>query len=319
MKKVLVIIAAVLVSAGCGSAQPVAAPTPSPAAPSTAVPSTPAASPSTPPAGLPGSLYYEQDDHLVRLTDRGPVTVLPSGGINANVSPDGHAIAYVDHDANVVVVDRDGQHPRTVLRGGVDAGFEPVWSPDSTRVLTVRGSDSAPGVIDVATGTFTPLAHKPDGIHYLWSADGRHLGYATGTCRLGVADIDGSNARLVPLIGEVTAANPNQERSCDPYSLSPDGSKMAVDMHTGDMPDGDIGRNVFANIVIDTRTGATVRLPVSGTVSAVLFQPDGGMLVRTTGSGSNHLALVSATGAVVVQVTEPAAAKEMSLIGYAPA
>ncbi len=121
------------------------------------------------------------------------------------------------------------------------------------------------------------------------------------------------------MIGDFTAANPDRERSCDPFSLSPDGSKMAVDLHTGDTPDGDIGRNVFANTVVDTGTGAIVRLPVSGTVSAVLFQPDGGMLVRTTDGGRNRLTLVSSTGSVTAQVTEPAAAKGLWLIGYAPA
>jgi TolB protein len=272
-------------------------------------------------AGLSGWLYYwGQPDRLVRLTSSGVVRVLDTGGHNANVSPDGRSVAFIDDAGDVLVADRDGGRARTVLRGSVGAGFEPVWSPDSTRLLAVRaetGGAPVPGVVDVRTGGFTPLAHNPAGIHYLWSADGRHLGYATGTCQIGVADADGGNARLVPVLGDPnSSANPDRKRSCDPFSISADGSRIAVDLHTGDMPDGDIGRDMFANAVIDTRTGATVRLPVPGAVSAVLFQPNGGMLVRSSSAGHNLLTLLSPDGMVITQVTEPTTANNLNLLAY---
>ena len=74
-------------------------------------------------------------------------------------------------------------------------------------------------------------------------------------------------------------------------------------------------RDLVANAVVDTRTGATVRLPVTGTVSAVLFQPDGSMLVRS----STGLVLVSAGGTVLARAPEPAGGSAMSLLAYVPA
>ena len=300
------------------------------AAPSIAGSPSAAASPSPSPtpvagsvAGLPGWLYYEADQgRLVRLTQSAPVTVLQSAAWSANVSPDGRWVAYLADNGDVTVVDRDGGNPRVVMKGSAGVGYEPAWSPDSTQLLVARVGIAAmvPGVVTVATGSFTALAHNPNGIHYLWSADGRHVGYATGTCQLGEADADGGNARLVPVFGsQDKAKNPNFRRSCDPFSLAPDGSTMAVDMRTGDEPDGDIGRNLRANAVVDMATGALMPLPVPGTVSAVLFQPDGGMLVRSGPSGHGTLTLLKPDGSVATQVPEPPSAADFALLGYAPA
>ena len=195
------------------------------------------------------------------------------------------------------------------------AGFEPVWSPDSRWLLTAQGRPGATTVVvvDVATGSVTPLPHQVPGVHFLWSADGRHIGYATGDGHLGVADADGGNARVVPLIGDQNpAVNPRYRRSFDPYSLSPDGKRMAVILHTNsDQTDGDIGRDFGANAVIDTTTGGDVPLPVSGDVVAVLFQPDGGMVIRT-----GRLTFVNAAGTVTGQVDLPAAASGWRLFDY---
>jgi TolB protein len=291
---------------------------------------TPAAS-STPAATgtrtITGALYYvdhyPDPEQVLRTTPTGVTGVLHSHGRSANVSPDGQHIAYIS-DADLVVTDRNGGNPRTITHRVADPGYEPAWSPDGTRLLVTRqdptGPGGAPGVVDVATGKFTPLAHNPQGIHYLWSADGRHIGYATGICQLGLADADGGNAHLVPVVGsQDLKINPDRRRSCDPYSISPDGTKMAVDLHTGDTPDGDVGRGMLANAVIDTRTGDSVRLPVTGAVIAVLFQPDGGMLVRTRTNGSTDLVLLSAGGAVLARATETPATKDIELLAYAPA
>jgi TolB protein len=234
----------------------------------------------------------------------------------ANLSPDGASIAFVDRDT-VVVTDRDGQHRRAVLRGAAGEGFEPVWSPDSQRLLAVKGTAGGPvtyGAVTVASGSFTPLAHQPqEALHVLWSADGKHLGYATGTCRIATADADGGNARVVPVFGDLnSAANNQKRRSCDPYSISPDGRFVAVNQRTGDQSDGDIGRDLVANAVIDTRTGANVTLPVTDPVTAVVFQPNGDILVRTT----SQLTLLNPDRTIKAQVAEPAAVKTFRLLAY---
>src|SRR5262249_42211237 len=141
-----------------------------------------------------------------------------------------------------------------------------------------------------------------------------HLGYATGTCQIGTANADGTNAHLVPVLGDRNpATNPTRKRSCDPYSLSPDGTRIAVALHTGDTPDGDIARDLAATAVIDTRTGNTIPLPVAGAITAILFQPNGDMLVRH----DHHLALVTGGGTVAADTTEPTNSS-LGLLAYTP-
>jgi TolB protein len=318
-----------LIAAGCGHAAPrTGASAAPPGAPTGAV--TPAEGPTAvpvqkpAPGPLPGSVYYvgwgQRDLPVLRLTPSGPAPVLSGGaGLTASVSPDGKAIAYVDGNANVVVTDQNGKHPRTVLTGGAGEGYEPAWSTDSSSILAVRGpgpgSAKTPGIVNLATGAFTPLAHNPNGIHYLWSADGRHLGYATGTCQIGTANADGTNARLVPVLGDPNpATNPDRRRSCDPYSISPDGTRIAVALHSGDDTNGDIARDLVADAVIDTRTGSTIALPLTGTVTAILFQPNGDMLVRH----DHHLTLVTANGTVAADTTEPTNYSGFGLLAYIP-
>lgn len=140
---------------------------------------------------------------------------------------------------------------------------------------------------------------------------------ATGVCKLGTADADGGNARLVPVFGDMNSgANPQQRRSCDPYSVSPDGSLIAVNQRTGDQPDGDVGRDLVANAIVDTRTGSNVTLPVTGTITAVLFQPNGDLLVRSSNGGANQLTLLGADHTIKSQVTEPASVKNARLLAY---
>ncbi|MDG6101207.1 hypothetical protein Daura_00230 [Dactylosporangium aurantiacum] len=293
-----------------------AAPSP-PVLPSSAPPSSPSVPSSSPPvagsvAGLPGWLYYQPaagssgTTTLARL-DGGRLVPVASGVDFPTVSPDGTAIAALDGD-RVVITDRDGKHRRHLGSGLAGVGYEPAWSPAGDRILVAGGpADSRPryGVLTVATGAFTPLPHDPGGIHYLWSGDGKRLGYATGECRIGVADADGGNARLVPTV-----------RSCDPFSLSPDGSMIAVDVILPGQDAGDIGPNRTADAIIDTSTGKAVTLPVTGAVTQILFGSDGTILVRASRPGGTTLTLLAADRSVRTTVTEPAVAKGWLLAGY---
>ncbi|WP_344618838.1 hypothetical protein, partial [Dactylosporangium salmoneum] len=144
----------------------------------------PSSASSSPPSGsvsgLPGRLYYFKAgaDAIIRLDDGQPITV-NGPQYTASVSPDGTAIAFMDHD-KLVVTDRDGKHPHTLLTGVPGPGYEPQWSTDSKHLLAAKGPSNATptwGTIDVASGTFTPLA-KQVGLHAKWSADGQHIAYA---------------------------------------------------------------------------------------------------------------------------------------------
>lgn len=270
--------------------------------------------------GLPGWLYYADDaGRLVRLTTTGPVPVLATGAETANVSPDGTAIAFLD-GRNVIVTDRNGHNRRTVFTDGPGMGYEPYWSPDSRQLLVTRGEEFGPrtyGTLTLATGTFTPLPHQLDsGLHPLWSADGRHLGYATGECRIGTADIDGANPRLVPVFGTDDPANTRHRKSCDPYSISPDGRYIAIDQRTDDQPLGDIARGTTANTIIDTRTGNNITLPVTGTITQILYRPDGTILVRTKTNTTTQLTLLNPDHTTRSSIVEPPTVRTFALLTH---
>jgi TolB protein len=299
VKAACVAAAALITLTGCGAGQAPAAGTP--AAATTAATTTSSAP--TRPAGITGTLYYsspEAKQALGRLSGDRLVSVIPADKTGvAVVSPDGSKVVYVN-ESTLWLTDGAGANGRKLGTGFRDYGFEPVWSPTGDRLLVAKGKAEADtatlGIVTIATGAFTPLAHNPGGIHYVWSGDGKHLGYATGNCHLGISDADGGNARVIPDVV-----------SCDPFSLSADGTKMAVDViHPGDDA-GDIAPNMTVDAVIDTTTGKAVAVPVTGEVCQLLFRADGSMLVRARTGKSVTLTLLGADGTVIGTTTEPAA------------
>jgi TolB protein len=57
-----------------------------------------------------------------------------------------------------------------------------------------------------------------------------------------------------------------------------------------------------------------VTLPVTGSITAILFQPNGEILVRTP----NQLTLLNPDHTIKTQITEPAAVKTFRLLAYTP-
>jgi TolB protein len=281
------------------------------ATPTTAPPTTAPPTSAEPAAqsinGLPGFVYARRGDELYRLEPSGPRLITPFGGENANVSPDGTRIVYIDHNGSVVVADRDNRNQRTVLRGAADMGYEPVWSPDNNRLIAAKASINGaptPGIITVATGTFTPLPTQIRGVHYLWSANGR-IAFATGECQIRTANPDGTDVRTVPA--------PANRRNCSAFSISPDGAMIAVRQRATGEPAGDIARDFTANTLVDTHTGNAIDLPVAGKLNAVLFRPDGKILVR---SDVTRLTLLDSNRKVITTKTIPEATG--NLIAYTP-
>ncbi|MDG6101205.1 hypothetical protein Daura_00240 [Dactylosporangium aurantiacum] len=300
---------------GCGAGQSLTTPGTTAAVPagSTGPSESPPVAASRP-GGFPGTLFYasptgEHPKYALQRLDGGRLVDLIAAErtYSAMVSPDGARIAFVD-GTDLWVTDGTGANGRKLGTGFADVGYEPAWSPAGDRLLVAKTAGSGevtPGIVTVATGAFAALPHDPHGIHYIWSADGQHLGYATGVCEIGIADANGGGARLVPGV-----------KSCDPLSISPDGTKMAVDVILPGQDAGDIGPNRTADAIIDMSTGKAIAIPVSGTVTQVFFRPDSTALVRASTGGTVTLTLLSAGGTVVASTTEPAVAGKAILVGY---
>jgi TolB protein len=286
-------------------------PDPSP----TAVPSASAPAGRGTPAGRGETLFY-----LSQGPSGGPTVLQAVTGttvqrlaslpgiamLSANVSPDGRLLSWVDEDAtgDLMVASIDGTGRRDLGRAEGGSCRVPVWSPDS-RKLMISLTDKR-YLVDVATGTLTN-GPKGDGCHPLWARD--KISYGDGMGKVFLANPDGTGAWAIPGLGTGPAGSP---RSLDFESLSPDGSRIVLDLHTGDMPDGDAARGLNANTVIDTRTGARVATPP---LQQALFLPDGNLLVRNAG----RLTELTPDGRTIRVLTEPAVAKDWVLLSYAPA
>ncbi|GIF70432.1 hypothetical protein Ais01nite_84670 [Asanoa ishikariensis] len=316
-----VLATAVALTAACEPTPTPAGSRPVSSAPSISAPTSAAQSrtASSPAAAIPGRLYYLEHERLVRVTGPDVKTVLEKDAYAANVSPDGAHIAFIDGSpieaGNVVVADRDGRNRRTVFRGADRAGFEPAWSPDSKRLLIAKNRGPGlrtVGVLTIATGRFTPWERQSLGQGFLWTADGKHVGYVDGY-RLVLADPDGRNARVVPVFGsDDRRLNPQRRRSSDTYSISANGRLISVWQRTNDEDSSDIARDLIADAIVDTRTGENVGVPVRGEIRAILFQPNGDILVRTNGK----LTLFGPNWKVKAEVAEPAEVKDFELLTY---
>ncbi len=64
---------------------------------------------------------------------------------------------------------------------------------------------------------------------------------------------------------------------------------------------------------MDTRTGADVPLPVTGSITAIVFRPNGEILVRTS---DRKLTLLNPDRTVKTKVSEPAAVRNTRLLAY---
>lgn len=246
--------------------------------------------------------------------------------MNATVSPDGTRIAWVTNgdlgSGSLFVADIDGSNRRE-LRGKMDAEcWIPVWSPDSRRLLVREFDPDAPdrarsGLVDVMTGDFRPVP-KLDGCHGQWSADGSTIAHPDGgTGRIFLTDgRTFTNRRAIPNLGGDSASRFGFHLE----SISADGSRICLPLRAPGEPPGDVARQPHSNTVLDTCTGAVVPLPLRGrTLRQVVFLPDGGLLARVVDNADNRtLVLVSAAGEPTVEIAEPAAMRDMTILRYKP-
>lgn len=143
----------------------------------------------------------------------------------ASWSADGK-LAYTRGGA-IWIMDRLGAEPSPLVRdnfeGGAGGG---VWSPDGTRMAVTNGASgfSQIGVVDVVTGTITPITYEPnEHSSPAWSADGEWLVYVRnddgGMSRdIVIARADGTGEPRILTEGKGMRSSP---------SFSPDGSRVA--------------------------------------------------------------------------------------------
>jgi TolB protein len=286
----------------------------------------PAPAPSGSPSAVPGTLLYAPPGSNGKITLQvWTPPANPAAGaeltdvdaLGATLAPDGKRIAYI-HGGATTVAGVDGSGAKGLAQNVDAACGEPNWAPDASRVSAAEAGRS--GTVVVTGGAFTAFPTAVTGCHVVFSGDGSTIAYATGDGGVMVARPDGSGAHAVPKLG--ANGGPTKRRSRHPMSLSADGKLVVLFVEQGESSEGGdsgAGRALVANEVVDTATGATVSLPVTGELQQAYFAPKGGLLVRTQDKDGLRVTLLSADLKVVGSAAEPTSLTAAVLLGYAAA
>ncbi|SCG60759.1 TolB-like translocation protein [Micromonospora coxensis] len=246
-----------------------------------------------------------------------PLIDLPGAvsGADVAVSPDGARVAWLQ-DAGLWVAGVDGTGRRKLRDRVMTDCWGPAWVPSvdalSVGVPPAPGDPSAVrrGLVDLLTGEVATLQVEGRACHPVWSADGRVLVYADADGAVVVASPIGERLRQVPGLGGSAGWN-----SYDVASLSPDGSRVALLRVGAGQDAGDPARDLTANVVLDTRTGEVVDLPLDGRrLLQAYFRSDGSLVARVEAAEATHLVLVGTDGHRITEVVEPAALRRQQIL-----
>lgn len=146
-------------------------------------------------------------------------------------TPGDGRLVILDEAGNVVTMDPDGTNGVPVADdgGGRVTYFQPIWSPDGSRISVTRADAEAFSieVIDVDTGERTSTATDSNSFYHYWSPDGSRLASlaSTGPGELGLD--------VITLGSE---SGPTRLADGQPlyFSWSPDSSDIVA--HVGDAP-----------------------------------------------------------------------------------
>ncbi|TDC84120.1 hypothetical protein E1193_06895 [Micromonospora sp. KC606] len=328
--------AVALLGAATGTAfaiRPDAAPAPLPGGPPSVAASPTAADPWS---GV-GRLFYapqvsqKANNALAAWRPGGQLTTLvdlPGSllEISPAVSPDGTQVAWVQ-DRDLMLADLDGPN-RAVVHSGVEGScWGPSWVPHrghpegretpETQWITVavRHNPGKPlaltrGLVDPKTESFQFLQIEEDSCHPVWSADGRFLAYTDGSGQVVVMNWLSKVIHVVPRLG-----GSNSFHSYEVASLSPDGSRVALLRIDYKQEGANTGRNLSVNTILDTRTGATVELPLGGRkLLQAYFLPNDRLVARVRATDGTRLLLIDSDGRRVTEAVEPAALEKHQIL-----
>ncbi|MBN8526689.1 MAG: PD40 domain-containing protein, partial [Planctomycetes bacterium] len=142
------------------------------------------------------------------------ITATPAAERNVSFSPDGRSLLYASERDGTWGIWRatlrrvsdggfTGAAPFTETRlvGGAGDAFQPVWSPDGTRIA-YRHDRNAIRVLDLASGASVEVlpreaaySYSDDDLNFAWSPDGRWIatrtGFEAGNCEIELLDAAG--------------------------------------------------------------------------------------------------------------------------------
>ena len=188
-------------------------------------------------------------------------------------------LVLVDNAGRVVAVDREGGDP-IVLSGDAELPFQPVWSPDGTRIAYASRAAS-PGfvIVNPATGDQDRVDTGSASFYFYWSPAGNRLGSLRNGPTGIVFEIVAVDEGLS--IGEVDTGQPYY------FSWSPEGDRVAVH----------VGANRFDVVSAVAQAAEPAPLAESpGLFRAPQWVADGVVAVLER-NGGQQIAMISADGA----------------------
>ncbi|HET7459550.1 MAG TPA: S41 family peptidase [Gemmatimonadaceae bacterium] len=198
------------------------------------------------------------------------------------LSPDGKKVAFVARGEIFAASAKDGGDATRVTRTAAPES-QPVWSPDSRRLVYVSERDGASRLYlyDFATRAeralgWTVAAGASTGVGELprWSPDGARVAYVRDGRELRVIDVaTGADRAVAPVVVDRPPLGDARQ-----YAWSPDGRWLAVLTASG---------KAFTNVAVVPATGGGEARPVSFTANAnantVSWSPDGTFLLFDSG------------------------------------
>lgn len=233
----------------------------------------------------------------VRLTDTPDFQEL-----SPSSSPDGARIVYYGREGNlsddfyqydVYVMNADGTG-RTSLTDSLTHDYDPVWSPDGTRIAFVRGFSDI-WIMNADGSRQLNLTNTPESYEYApwWSADGLRIFYSADQAERHVMNADGSGQSLLP----------GEDPDVAPGSVSPDGTRIAFSA----LESGSV--KVFVMNADGTDRARLTNM--AGNEWNPSWSPDGTRLAFDGDAvGWNDVFVINADGSGVVNITNDAAALE---------